>query len=281
MPTTPSHPGRRRSVDEDTRSSATRRRLLDVALDVFCEHGFRSATVREICTKAGANVAAVNYHFKDKVGLYRAVIGEAKCQAEQTHPTSPAADVTDPAQRLEFFVRAFVERLLTSDGCATHGKLMAWEMVEPTGVLDEVVRDTIRPTWDQLRAIVADNLGVALQDSRREGLLRRATASVLGQVLLYRNCREVVERLHPSVLSNRAEASRIADHIVEFSLAALHGMKKRLDSGDRSDAPRTVAETMTPAQSKGSLPRASDSSQPRPRNQSTRPRNPTKTDRLT
>lgn len=279
MPTPPAHSGRRRSADDDARSSATRRRLLEVALDVFSDRGFRSATVREICTRARANVAAVNYHFGDKVGLYRAVIGEAKCQADQAHPRSTSPQPTDPAQRLEFFVRAFVERLLKSDRCATHGKLMAREMIEPTGVLDEVVQDTIRPTWEQLRLIVAANLGVSPHDSQHEGLLRRATASVLGQVLLYRNCREVVERLHPDVLSNQAEASRIADHIVEFSLEALQGMKKRLHAGEDATPHRTLSKAPSSAESPSTLPRVPGSPKRQARGRSARPRTAAKPDR--
>ena len=38
----------------------TRRQLLEAAGVVFAERGFRDATVREICRRAGANIAAVN-----------------------------------------------------------------------------------------------------------------------------------------------------------------------------------------------------------------------------
>ena len=38
----------------------TRSRLLEAAGEVFAEHGFQATTVRDICARAGANVAAVN-----------------------------------------------------------------------------------------------------------------------------------------------------------------------------------------------------------------------------
>ena len=51
----------------------TRTRLLKAAAEVFAEHGYENATVRQICTRAGANVALVNYHFGDKLELYTEV----------------------------------------------------------------------------------------------------------------------------------------------------------------------------------------------------------------
>lgn len=51
----------------------TKARLLDAAERAFAEKGIASASLREITATAGANLAAVNYHFGSKDGLLRAV----------------------------------------------------------------------------------------------------------------------------------------------------------------------------------------------------------------
>ena len=52
----------------------TRARLLDVATQVFAESGYYAATIRDIAQHAGTNVAAVNYHFGDKLSLYTEIL---------------------------------------------------------------------------------------------------------------------------------------------------------------------------------------------------------------
>ena len=58
----------------DITHDKTRQRLLEAAGEIFAEQGFRQTTVRDICARAGANVAAVNYHFGDKEKLYSEVL---------------------------------------------------------------------------------------------------------------------------------------------------------------------------------------------------------------
>ena len=64
----------------------TRDRLLHAAAEVFATAGFREATIRDICAKAGANIAAINYHFGDKSGLYTAVLDAARQWVDSHHP---------------------------------------------------------------------------------------------------------------------------------------------------------------------------------------------------
>jgi AcrR family transcriptional regulator len=70
----------------DPTMTETRQRLLEAAGAVFAERGFRATTVREICHRARANLAAVNYHFGDKERLYGAVLQYALRYALQKYP---------------------------------------------------------------------------------------------------------------------------------------------------------------------------------------------------
>src|SRR5580692_3171625 len=145
------------ATPETESHAATRRYLLEAAAEVFAEVGFRAATVRQICLRAGANIAAVNYHFGDKEKLYRAVLQETFQASVKKYPADfglpPKAT---PEQRLRAFIQSFLLRIFSEGPSARHGKLMAREMIEPTGALDAIVKDEIRPMSDVLNSIVTD-----------------------------------------------------------------------------------------------------------------------------
>ncbi len=56
---------------------ATRLQILEKAGELFAEQGLANTTSKQICERSQANSAAVNYHFVNKEGLYRAVLLEA------------------------------------------------------------------------------------------------------------------------------------------------------------------------------------------------------------
>src|SRR3990167_7429916 len=51
----------------------TRTRILDAAEELFMQHGFEAASMRLLTSRAGANLAAVNYHFGSKDALIEAL----------------------------------------------------------------------------------------------------------------------------------------------------------------------------------------------------------------
>lgn len=209
---------------QDTNDSAeTRQRLLQAGAEIFGEKGFRRTTVREICERAGANVAAVNYHFGDKEKLYEAVFRAAHKQV--------AADPLDidpqelaklsKEEKLKTFISRFLVQISGPDACCG-GRLMVFEMIEPTHVLDAVVKEQIGPKARMLGAILREFLG----DDAEETLVRQCGHSVIGQILHYQQARAVIERLHPQQKYNAKDIEQLAQHITDFSVAALKSIVK-------------------------------------------------------
>jgi AcrR family transcriptional regulator len=199
-------------------SDDTRQRLLDAAGGVFAEQGFRNATIQEICRRAGANIAAVNYHFGDKERLYAAVIEYAdRCASEESAAEQGAGRAVSPEDELRGYVRSFLLRLFAEGRPAWLGKLITREMVEPTGMLDTIVREKFRPHHEHLAAIVRRLLGRGAS----EETVRWCTLSIRGQMVFYHNCRPAIARLFPDLRLDHGAIERLAAHISEFSLAAL------------------------------------------------------------
>ena len=202
----------------------TRLQLLEAAAEVFAEVGFRDATVREICRRAQANVAAINYHFGDKETLYVEVLRYSHAKALEKYP--PLLDVGDdalPEEKLRAFVHSLLLRIFDKGPDAWHGKLMSREMIEPTAALDSLIVERMRPMAAQIGQIIADILDCPLNDER----VRLYSFSVVSQCVFYHHCRPVLCRMFPKQQSlNKAEIARLAAHITGFSLAAMKNLSR-------------------------------------------------------
>jgi TetR/AcrR family transcriptional regulator, regulator of cefoperazone and chloramphenicol sensitivity len=202
---------------------ATRQRLLEAAGEVFAERGFRNTTIREICRRARANLAAVNYHFGDKERLYAAVMKYAHACALEKYPLAQRESEEMPAeQRLHAFIRYLLLSVVDKGAPAWLGKLMAREMIEPTRALDALVESIIFPMAQKLGAIVRELLEASVPDER----VHHCQISIIGQCLHYRNARPVIQRLFPEHQYSPEDIAAMADHITRFSLAALRGLAK-------------------------------------------------------
>jgi AcrR family transcriptional regulator len=208
----------------DPRTALTREKLLDAAGEVFAEKGFRGATIEAISRRAGANLAAVNYHFGDKEGLYRAVIDHAHGLAVSLFPPEPGPDV--PAdEKLRGHIAATLRHLLVDGGPAWHGRLMAREMFEPTGALDAFVRDFIHPNFTRLQGIVREILEGGSKGQASDEEVRRCAFSVIAQCVFYRHSRPVIDRLFPGLPFDEAKVAALSAHIAAFSLAGVKAVQ--------------------------------------------------------
>lgn len=209
-----------RSIAADDHAQ-TRQQLLEAAGAVFAERGFRNTTVREICQRASANIAAVNYHFGDKEKLYLEVFRYSQEKSHQRYPFLPGAAAQSPEKKLHAFVHSMLLRIFEKDEAAWHGQLMLREMIEPTPALDFVVAEKIRPMADQMRGLIAELLGCDVDDER----VRPCSFSVVSQCVFYHHCRSVVTRLFPDQCFDAESLKQLAEHITRFSVAGLKAFR--------------------------------------------------------
>jgi TetR/AcrR family transcriptional regulator, regulator of cefoperazone and chloramphenicol sensitivity len=202
------------------RDRETRERLLRTAARLFADRGFKKVTVRDICRTARANVAAVNYHFGDKLGLYREVLQLASDVLRSTTEAAKEAAVgCQPDEKLRRFVHVHLRRMLGAERDDWIHRLINREIADPTPALDTLVDQGLRPRLEYLSSIVAEILACPLQDPR----VLRSVISVQTQAVAYLpNAIGARIGLKPKLTA--AEIDEIARHISEFSLGGIRAL---------------------------------------------------------
>jgi len=134
----------------------TEQRLLEAAGQVFAEKGFRAATVREICQRAEANIAAVNYYFRDKQQLYDAVLQNAiRCKFDHL-PLPQWPEGSPPAVKLRGFIRMVITQMVQTFSLPWQMQLLMREMSQPSDLGKGIVRDFSTFDADRLADHIAE-----------------------------------------------------------------------------------------------------------------------------
>jgi AcrR family transcriptional regulator len=214
-------------MNENKKTSKTRDAIMEAAGKIFAEEGYPKATVRDICRQAGANIAAINYHFGDKKGLYLAVLKHYQELSFQTYPPNLGIEKTQsPEEKLKVFIRSFLMRIMDDGRPAWFGKLLAREFTEPTWAFDILVEETIRPSFQLLTGIVAAIIG----KGKKERKVLLCSMSIVGQCLYFRHSHPVISRLFPGEVFGSKQIDELTEHINLFSLRGLMKEKNKKSS---------------------------------------------------
>ena len=196
----------------------TRTKLLDAAGQVFAESGFQAATVREICARAGVNIALVNYHFGDKLELYTEVLRHSVGASGNGIINKAIGSAAPPEAAFRELIHAMLLRVCRADRPGWHFRLMMHEFAQPTPAMASVIDETMRPVYDRFRELIAMMLDLPPDHDT----VRLSTHSVIAQVVHYAHARHVISRVWPELELNPERIAQIAAHITKFSLAGLH-----------------------------------------------------------
>ena len=206
----------------------TNQALLDAAAEEFAEKGFQATRIREIARRAGANVAAVNYHFGSKEKLYLAVLEKGAMERINSFPIveseAPDASPSGYETRFRESVLNILRRFLSRGPAALLPRIMIRELSQPTAAIQMLIRRVAAPQLEQVSILVAERVGPDVPPDR----IKLAAFSIVGQCLFYLAARPLVQVLAPDQYEEAALES-LASHIATFSLGGLDAIRHEFD----------------------------------------------------
>ncbi len=177
-----------------------RQRLIEAALKVFGEHGFKGASTRAIAGEADANIAAIPYYFGGKEGLYLAVAGHIADQitARMGPALKAAAQLADdpattPEQRRQTMLAladGFVSMLVGTEEAALWARFMVREQFDPTEAFDVLYDRVMGPSYVGIARLLGPLLGLPAESE----ILKLRIFAVVGQALVFRVARAAILR---------------------------------------------------------------------------------------
>ncbi len=192
----------------------TRRRILGAAEAEFAEKGFHATTVRGICRRAGANVAAVNYHFRSKESLYKSVVDHlfSMVGSENT-----AIAMISSRSEWEGAIRRWTEKFFANitNPDPVHRRLhmiMFREMLDPSSVFPEIYGEYIRPRL----AAIEHYVRMGLPSSAAAEDVNMIIFSIISQCIFYEQNKVLVREMFGSGFQRSMGAIRrsIVDRVL-------------------------------------------------------------------
>jgi TetR/AcrR family transcriptional regulator, regulator of cefoperazone and chloramphenicol sensitivity len=206
----------------------TRERLLDAACGVFAAKGFQDASIAEICEDAGANVAAVNYHFGSKDALYVEVWRHTFDTFMQAYPLDGGLPADAPAEdRLFARVHALLQRVFDDGRVGQCFRIGLRELVNPSAALENTKRELIGPHRQRTRELVRELLGPAASN---EDVLY-CEISIINQCLSVNFFKERRSFLLGRKRLSKQAVEALARHITTFSLGGIHAVRAAIPAG--------------------------------------------------
>lgn len=199
----------------------TRAHILQTAGQLFALKGYGRVTSKEICEAAGTNIAAVNYHFGDKAGLYGAVLVAAHAQLVQLAELENIEDSGQtPPQKLRAVLTLFVERA-ANPSLSWGLSVLVHELMAPSRHVTTMMQVAVLPKVKIMLGLVAQLLELP---ATHPAVQRALAFVVLPCVMLVIAPKDELRHILPAVTNQPAV---LIDDMCDYALAGLAVLKKK------------------------------------------------------
>jgi AcrR family transcriptional regulator len=141
----------------------TRTRILDVAEELFMQHGFEATSMRLLTSTARVNLAAVNYHFGSKDALIEALfrrrldpMNSERVAALDALEQQAGGQPLAPEQIIRTFIGASLRMIEDANGGGRNFiRLLGRTYTEPTKQIRALIGQLYAPAMERFKAALA------------------------------------------------------------------------------------------------------------------------------
>ena len=212
-----------------TDGNTTRLHILETAGRLFAAQGFAQSTSKEICTRAGTNMAAINYHFGGRDGLYEAVLIEAHRQLVSLDELMALSmESTDARLKLRAFLTHMVE--MSAQPKAPWGfRVVLREALSPSPAMPAMIQRAVLPKAKLLRGIIGEIMGLP---GDHPSVQRSLLLTVLPCLVMTVAPKDLSSKVLPALKDTQA----LADDLMRYVLAGLDAVAQDAKAAEPTTA---------------------------------------------
>jgi len=208
-----------------TKQETTQEKIFVSALILFAEKGYRGTTVRDICKRAGtANINSINYYYGGKEKLYRHILEFMYSEFSKRKPEYP--DDIPPEQHLRDFITAYCEmEYADNEYTRAFVAISIAELIKPSPWMKPLVKKYVKQQTLDLLVVMRKLMGPNVPDD----VVRDCVLSIGGQIMYNCFAWPLVSSVFPDYPAMGKYHPKLAEHIYEFSLAAIMAIKNKYE----------------------------------------------------
>ncbi|WP_320170617.1 CerR family C-terminal domain-containing protein [Maridesulfovibrio sp.] len=152
-----------KGMTNKARGEETRRRLIEVGLQLFAMNGFNGVSMRNLASEAEVNLATVGYHFGGKQGLYEAILNEIIACRDEVMPgmdvvmekvSEYESGTLSGEEAVAWFFRSFMSGMLSNPASIWGIMLINRELAAPSEAYSMLDEKFFSPSIDAMNMLL-------------------------------------------------------------------------------------------------------------------------------
>lgn len=203
----------------------TKKKILYAAAEQFAMNGYSGTTIRDICIRAGVNLAAVNYHFRCKEELYNHMFEFlfTETRREDVLGRKWNGDFMEWRKSLKEWVVMSLNDMVNPNRLnRCKFQILCREMTDSSEIFPDIYQTYLSPIIKNLEAhfrkVMPKNIG--------EDKIYIRIFSVMSDCFFYFQNRVIVEKIFIDKLFAQSNIAAIAEHITEKACLGIERKKR-------------------------------------------------------